>query len=169
MTVLVSIDGRAGELRLHRDGAGCRFEYVAESGQRFAAEASLVEAEPGIYSVLIDGRSYDVSVVEGLNGLYIDLRGRRSVVEVRDPRAMTRRGRAGIGEGRQAVTAPMPGKVVRVLTAVGDMVQAGAGLVVVEAMKMQNELKASRSGRVAQVNAKEGDAVAAGEALVVIE
>ena len=169
MKVLVSINGRDGELTLQQNGANYRFEYSPEGRDPFEAEASLIEAEPGIYSVLVDGRSYDVKVVQGPNGLYIDLRGHRSVVEVRDPRSLTRRGRAGLGEGRQTITAPMPGKIVRVLVGVGDMVEPGAGLVVVEAMKMQNELKATKSGRVVQVSAKQGDAVTGGEALVVIE
>jgi acetyl/propionyl-CoA carboxylase alpha subunit len=169
MKVLVSINGRDGELKLRQDGANYQFEYSPMGCEQYEAEASLIEAEPGIYSVLIDGRSYDVKVVQGPNGLYIDLRGRRSVVEIRDPRTMTRRGRAGLGESRQTITAPMPGKIVRVLVKPGDAVEAGAGLVVVEAMKMQNELKATKPGRVLQVSAKQGDAVAGGEALVVIE
>ena len=63
----------------------------------------------------------------------------------------------------------MPGKVVRVLVAPGDAVEAGQGLIVVEAMKMQNEMKASRAGRVAAVPAKEGATVAAGDVLATIE
>lgn len=169
MRVLTSINGRPGELTLTQKGAAYRFEYAPQGASTFAAEASLVEAEPGIYSVLIDGRSYDVRVVQGAAGLYIDLLGHRSVVEVRDPRRMARRGRTGVGEGRQTVIAPMPGKIVRVLIAEGEMVEAGAGLVVVEAMKMQNELRAAKAGRVVRLSAKEGDAVAGGEALAVIE
>ena len=64
---------------------------------------------------------------------------------------------------------PMPGKVVRVLVAAGDMVEAGQGILVVEAMKMQNEMKASRAGRVAAMHTREGATVAAGEALATIE
>jgi biotin carboxyl carrier protein len=63
----------------------------------------------------------------------------------------------------------MPGKVVRVLAAVGDSVEAGQGILVVEAMKMQNELKAPRAGRVVSVSAKEGDTVAAGEVMAEVE
>jgi biotin carboxyl carrier protein len=72
-------------------------------------------------------------------------------------------------EGVETITAPMPGKVVRVLVAPGDAVEAGQGLVVVEAMKMQNEMKASLAGRVATVPAREGATVAAGEVLATIE
>jgi biotin carboxyl carrier protein len=63
----------------------------------------------------------------------------------------------------------MPGKVVRVLVAAGDTVEAGQGLLVVEAMKMQNEMKASRAGRILSVTVKEGATVAAGEVLATIE
>jgi biotin carboxyl carrier protein len=63
----------------------------------------------------------------------------------------------------------MPGKVIRVLVNKGDAVEAGQGLVVVEAMKMQNEMKAARPGRVAEVRVQGGDTVGAGETLVVLE
>ncbi len=95
--------------------------------------------------------------------------GFRFAVEVRDPRRMARQSGARSREGVETVTAPMPGKVVRVLVAPGDAVEAGQGLVVVEAMKMQNEMKAPRAGRVSAVPAREGATVAAGEALAVIE
>ena len=72
-------------------------------------------------------------------------------------------------EGLETIAAPMPGKVVRVLVAPGDAMEAGQGLVMVEAMKMQNELKASRPGRVLTVPAKEGTTMAAGETLATIE
>jgi biotin carboxyl carrier protein len=63
----------------------------------------------------------------------------------------------------------MPGKVVRVLVEAGDLVETSQGLVVVEAMKMQNELKASRPGRVIEISAREGETVGAGDTLVVLE
>jgi biotin carboxyl carrier protein len=95
--------------------------------------------------------------------------GRRLAVEVRDPRDASRSSSAAIGAGRQNVIAPMPGKVVRVLVATGDLVEASQGLVVVEAMKMQNELKAARPGRVIEIRAREGETVGPGDTLVVLE
>jgi biotin carboxyl carrier protein len=170
MRLLVSIDGRSGALTLER-GAGdrCEFEYQASDGAVVKSEASVIEVEPGVYSILTNGRSHELKVVPGPSGFYVDLEGHRSVVEVRDPRAFSRKGRAGVGEGRQTVSSPMPGKVVRVLVKVGDEVQAGDGLVVVEAMKMQNEMKSPKAGRVTQVSAKEGDTVSAGEVMIAIE
>jgi biotin carboxyl carrier protein len=90
-------------------------------------------------------------------------------VEVQDPRALRHNAARADVEGRQTLTAAMPGKVVRVLTAPGDEVQAGQGIVVVEAMKMQNEVKSPKTGRVLSVAVGEGAAVAAGDVLAVVE
>ena len=165
MKLLISIDGRNGELDIQEN----RFRYASEAGI-VDAEASVIEVEPGTFSILLEGRSYEVKIASGPNGfLYVDVNGRRSEVEVRDPRSFSRNKHGGIGHGRQTITAPMPGKVVRVLVREGDAVEAGAGLIVVEAMKMQNELKAPKAGTVARLSAKEGDTVTAGEPLIVIE
>ncbi|MGH9665928.1 MAG: biotin/lipoyl-containing protein, partial [Bryobacteraceae bacterium] len=148
MKLLVVVDGAdAQELLLERDGGVCR--YTFHGAER---TATVMEVEPGVYSVLIGGRSYAVRV----NGAEVETNGCTFVVEVRDPRRSRRRSRAGLGEGRQNISAPMPGKVVRVLAAAGDAVEAGQGVVVVEAMKMQNEIKAPKAGTVVEVRAQEG-------------
>jgi biotin carboxyl carrier protein len=136
-----------------------------DSGQLGA----VTQVEPGVYSVLLDGASYEIRVVESLQALSADVGGLRFVVEVRDPRDTSRGSRASIGSGRQNIAAPMPGKVVRVLVNVGDSVDVGQGLVVVEAMKMQNEMKASRPGRVIEVHASVGETVGAGDTLLILE
>jgi len=119
--------------------------------------------------VLLDGRSYEACVEETPTGLMVSIDGYRFAIETRDPRRWSRKS-AGLGrEGVQTVASLMPGKVVRVLIAPGDEVAAGQGLVVVEAMKMQNEMKAVRSGKVRSVAAAEGATVAAGEVLATIE
>jgi biotin carboxyl carrier protein len=136
---------------------------------------SVLQVEAGVYSVLLDGASYEIRMQRsghGLTasaGLTASVAGRRFAVEVRDPRDVSRSSRAAIGSGRQNVTAPMPGKVVRVLVDTGDLVETSQGLVVVEAMKMQNELKAARPGRVIEMRAREGETVGAGDILVVLE
>ena len=94
--------------------------------------------------------------------------GFRFEIDVRDPRRFRRSAGGRGGEGVQTIVAPMPGKVVRVLVAPGDSVEAGQGLMVVEAMKMQNEMKAARAGSVLSVSAREGATVAAGEVLATI-
>ncbi len=130
---------------------------------------SVTQVEPGVFSVLLDGASFEIRLVETSQGLSAEAGGRRFKVEVRDPRDTSRGSRGSVGSGRQNVAAPMPGKVVRVLVEVGDTVEAGQGLVVVEAMKMQNEMKASRPGRVVDIRAHAGDTVAAGDTLAVLE
>ncbi len=169
MKLVVTVDGRPGDLQLERAGTECRFAYHREDMDQGEREASVLECEPGIYSILLDGRSYEAKVVPGPNGYYVDLLGHRSTVEVRDPRTFSRKGRAGTGDGKQNIIAPMPGKVVRLLVKVGDVVEAGAGVAVVEAMKMQNEMKASKAGTVTTVSCREGDTVKAGDTLAVIE
>jgi len=89
--------------------------------------------------------------------------------EVIDPRAWSGRRHSGVeAEGRQQIVAPMPGKVVRLLVREGDHVEAGQGLLVVEAMKMQNEIRSPKSGAIERVLAKEGQPVNAGDVLCVV-
>jgi biotin carboxyl carrier protein len=158
----VSIDGRPGRLVL--DGQHLRYER--QGADAIEREFSLEPLAAGSYSVLIEGRSYAVIVGPGNE---IQVNGRTLSVEVFDPRSMRARGAAGAGEGRQKIAALMPGKVVRLLVAQGDTVESGQGLVVVEAMKMQNEMKSPKAGRVAEVRTRTDATVAAGEVLVVIE
>jgi biotin carboxyl carrier protein len=130
---------------------------------------SVMQVESGVYSVLIDGASFEIRVIETPHGLSAEAAGRKFDVQVTDPRDMARRSRASIRSGRQKVAAPMPGKVVRVLVNVGDAVDAGQGLVVVEAMKMQNEMKASHPARVVEIRTSAGATVGAGDTLVILE
>jgi biotin carboxyl carrier protein len=128
-------------------------------------QADFLEVEPGVYSVLLDGCSYEVSVT----GAEVEVNGVRMRVEREDPRKWNSASSARRTEGRESVKAPMPGKVVRLLVGEGDEVTAGQGLVVVEAMKMQNEMKSPRAGRVVSITVKEHEAVSAGSVLLVIE
>ena len=131
--------------------------------------AGALQVEPSVYSVLAGAASYEVRVRSSPEGLTATVAGRQFTVEVRNPRDAGRSPGASIGTGRQNVTTPMPGKVVRVLVKPEELVETSQGLVVVEAMKMQNELKAARPGRVIEVRAREGETVAAGDVLVVLE
>ena len=156
----VVIDGRMGSLELE---AG-KFRY--QSGEESIEREYSVEAlAPGTFSVLIGGRSYEV--ISAGDSIRVD--GRAFAVEVFDPREMRGRKSGGAGEGRQNIAAMMPGKVVRVLVNAGDEIEAGQGLVVVEAMKMQNEMKSPKAGRVIEVKTKPDATVAAGDVLLVIE
>ena len=109
------------------------------------SRADVVEVEPGVYSVILDGCSYEVAVT----GSEAEIGGVRLEIEFEDPRKWNPAGSSRKAHGPEAIKAPMPGKVVRVLVTAGDEVAAGQGLVVLEAMKMQNEMKAPRAGRVA--------------------
>jgi biotin carboxyl carrier protein len=121
--------------------------YTVLAGDRIY-EARVWAREPNSLSVTIDGQSFSTTV--------IDRKHRRSTVE------------HGI-EGRQNLIAPMPGRVVRVLLAAGDEVTAGQGVLVVEAMKMQNEIKSPKAGRVLEVRVTEGANVDANQILAVVE
>jgi biotin carboxyl carrier protein len=131
---------------------------------------SAVEVEPGIYSIVLDGRSHELVVREWHDGtLHVHLNGRRYVARVRDPRRLSRR-RPGVAlEGAQTVAAPMPGKIVRLLVGEGEHVEEGQGLLVVEAMKMQNEIKSPKAGAVVKIMVGEGATVNSGQALLTVE
>ncbi len=133
-------------------------------------EADAVEVSAGTYSILIGGRSFEVRVEPAAAGVQVHAGGQVFRAQVLDPRAWSgKRGHGGLeAEGRQQVTAPMPGKVVRVLVKAGDAVEARQGLLVVEAMKMQNEIRSPKSGKVERLLVAEGQAVNAGEVLAVV-
>ena len=161
MKLEVIVNGRSASLEVN----GGRFRYAPAKSEAIEREFSMEPLFPGSYSVLIGNRSYEVVAAGG----EIRVNGRAFQVEVFDPREMRGRKGAAGDEGRQNIAALMPGKVVRVLVAAGDAVEAGQGLVVVEAMKMQNEMKSPKAGRVIEVKTRADATVAAGEVLMVIE
>ena len=166
MKLSITLNGGAeDQIEILSPAPLCRFRLG--SGPERAAQIEI--PEPGVYSVLLDGLSYEARVEERPGMLVVVSDGYRFEIDVRDPRRL-RRGGAGRGaDGVQTISAPMPGKVVRVLVSAGDTVEAGQGLLVVEAMKMQNELKSPRAGKVLLVATKEGATVTPGEILVTIE
>ena len=159
------------------NGARRTFEFSPKGNEAshvtFTVDGRCVEADAirishGAYSILLGGRSLEVTVEETAGGLLLRANGREFQVEIRDPRSWRRRRGAGIElEGRQQLIAPMPGKIVRVLVAEGQQVNAGQGLLVIEAMKMQNEIGSPKSGTVEKL-AREGQTVNAGEVLAVV-
>jgi biotin carboxyl carrier protein len=167
MKYQLHIDGRPLSVELFRPVENSSQLIATIDGRELAAD--VVEIAPGTYSILIGGRSFEVRLEKAGNGLRASAGDREFHIEINDPRSW-RRGRAeGIErEGHQQILAPMPGKVVRVLVALGEQVKAGQGLLVVEAMKMQNEVRSPKTGTVEQLSAKEGQAVNAGEILAVV-
>jgi biotin carboxyl carrier protein len=127
--------------------------------------------ESGIYSLLIDGVSHVADVEDDAGSCIVDIGGETYSVQVEEQTRYiirTRRGGGG-GAGGQTLKAPLPGKVTHVAVREGDAVTAGQGLVVIEAMKMENELKATAAGTVREVRVAAGQAVNAGDVLLVIE
>jgi acetyl/propionyl-CoA carboxylase alpha subunit len=115
-----------------------------------------------------DGTSVEVAVTPTETGYDVSIRGNRITVEFVDARRKGRR--QGIAsDGVAAVRAPMPGKIVRILRQQGEEVEAHQGIVVMEAMKMQNEIRSPKRGKVAQLNVAEGDAVKLGELIAQVE
>ena len=139
------------------------------NGERHEVDA--LALEHGAVSLLVDARSYDVEFDELGEDVQVLVRGDVFRVDVADERTL--RLRAGAAafrvEGTVTLTSPMPGKVVRVLVRPGETVEEGQGLVVVEAMKMENELKSPKTGRVGEVFAREGSAVEANAKLLTVE
>ncbi len=145
--------------------AGGRFEFRIDGR---IVEADVAEIGGGIYSFLACGRSIEVRVDSSGSILRISAGGREFVASVRDPRRFRKGSGAVLSEGRQQITASMPGKVIRVLVQAGEKVKAGQGIVVVEAMKMQNEVKSPKAGSIEKLFVTEGQAVNAGDALAVV-
>jgi len=172
VTVWLEIGGKKQRVELGCTLSGGVVDGVMEcivDGRAVSVNVRLLE--PGVMSLLIadpdaQGRQYRC-VLDG-DGVVID--GRRYGFEVEDPRSLQGRRGAGAGaEGPRPVKAPMPGRVVRLLVEVGEDVEEGQGVVVIEAMKMQNELKSPKAGRVIRVGAAVGDTVGSGDVLVVVE
>jgi biotin carboxyl carrier protein len=160
----VTVNGRdyRVDIEQQQDGAwSCRV-----NGDAILVNAT--HAAAGVLSLLIGNESHEV-VVNSLQQ-QVTIAGVRYAVDVRDPRSWsTRRARARVQEGPKKVFAPMPGKVVRVIAPAGTEVEQGAGVIVIEAMKMQNELRSPKKGKVAKILVAEGSPVNAGDVLAVIE
>jgi biotin carboxyl carrier protein len=162
--VLINSSRRVVELE--REAKGWRISLDGEP-----ADADVAEIASDTFSVLLNGKSYEIRVASNPSGTLTLQRGRHELTaEVTDPRAWRGRRHGALeAEGRQQILAPMPGKIVRVLVQAGEKVQAGQGLLVVEAMKMQNEIRSPKSGTVERLLVKEGQPVNAGETLAWID
>ena len=159
------IGDREHDLNVQIDGGSVRAEI---DGRVY--ELELREPEPGCFLFLRDGEVHECRVSKAQDRLDVSLRGRNHAVAIVDPKRL----RSGQDSDRHLhglaeITAPMPGKVVRVHIETGASVEKGAGVIVVEAMKMQNEMKSPRAGVVISINVKPGDTVNAGDVLAVVE
>jgi biotin carboxyl carrier protein len=130
----------------------------------------VVSAQDGMLSLLLQGKSYEVKQETVGTESNVVVGQERFSASVRDPRSYRSRRRSGASEqGVMKIKAPMPGKVVRILAPAGAQVEIGQSVVVIEAMKMQNELKAPKTGVVKKISVAEGAAVEAGQALAEVE
>lgn len=170
MKLNAEIDGEKVALEVRREGGRV---FAEVGGRRYELEARGVGE--GEYLLTHGGRVYECRVGAeagaGARGsLRVSVGAREYGVTLTDPKHLRGAGAAG-GEqgGRAQIKAPMPGKVVRVLVEVGEAIEAGQPAVVVEAMKMQNELKSPKSGTVVELRAEPGSTVNAGDVLAVIE
>lgn len=165
MKFTVKIEGLPEPVEVERGPEGwfCRVNGQAQQ------PLDVLEVARGRFSVLLDDRSFEVHVEEWSGRYRVHTRGADLITTVDDPRQWRRGGRGGAdAEGKQEVTAPMPGKIVRVLVEEGQKVEAGDGLVVVEAMKMQNAIPSPKQGVVERVLVKTGDTVEHGSKLAVV-
>jgi biotin carboxyl carrier protein len=164
MTYEVSIDGENHRLELSRaEGLwNCRVD-----GREVEVDAVL--ARPDVLSLRIGNKAYEVKCERVAGEMHLWVGSARFAVEVRDPRSLRGRVRAVDDHGPKNLTAPMPGRIVRVLVKQGDEVEAGAGVVVMEAMKMQNEIKSPKKGTIQKIMVSEGAAVNSGDVLAIVE
>ena len=164
MTYEIAIDGKNYRLELQQaDGRwACRLD-----GREVELDAVL--ARPDVLSIRIGNNAYEVKCERVGSELHLWVGSMRFAAEVRDPRSLRSRTRTADDHGPRKLTAPMPGKVVRVLASQGAEVEAGAGVLVVEAMKMQNEVKSPKKGTVQRILVGEGAAVNAGDVLAIVE
>jgi biotin carboxyl carrier protein len=148
---VVAVDDRVFQVDSRQVGRDTLSLLVQEGGGPARSVDAAITARPGtgVLEVLVNGHALTAALASRFGG---------------------RRGEGtAAGSGPQQLTAPMPGKVARVLVAAGDAVEARQGLVVVEAMKMENGLRSSRAGRVKAVRVSEGQSVEAGALLVIVE
>jgi biotin carboxyl carrier protein len=170
LAVDVEVDGIVRKLALEREDGGWRLQMDG----RFIP-VDLTEPMPGVLSLLIDNgdagvRSYRCVRTECAGEETIAVGSALHRVAVSDPRSLRgqRRG-MGSANGTLQIKASMPGRIARVLVNAGEAVKTHQGIVVIEAMKMQNELKVTRDGRVVELRVAAGDKVSAGQVLAIVE
>ena len=165
MVYEVIVGGKLHRLELEKAAGGweCRLD-----GQPAHIDAVITRRD--VLSLLVDGRAYEIKREQTATDLHMWVGSTRFAVELRDPRSLRSRNKtAGDEKGPRKILAPMPGRVVRLLVAENSDVEAGQGIVVVEAMKMQNEIKSPKKGIVKQMLATPGAAVNPGDVLAIVE
>ena len=164
MKLDVSVGGRV--LQVEVRGEAPRYSVTVDGR---ALEVDFRPTSSGFASLMVDGAGQEVGLLAREGGWSVLVQGRALDVQVQDAGASGVAAPRHSGGGAARVTAPMPGRLVKVLVEAGQEVAEGQGLVVMEAMKMENELRAPRAGRVKELHARERQAVESGALLVVLE
>jgi biotin carboxyl carrier protein len=164
VTYDITVDGK--NYRLELDRAGGTWSSRVDGR---AVEIDAVLVRPDVLSLRIGNKAYEVKCEHVAGEQHLWVGSRQFAVAVRDPRSWRGRTQAVDDQGPKKLTAPMPGKVVRVLVSAGVEVAAGAGVLVVEAMKMQNEIKSPKKGTIQKILVSTGAAVNAGDVLAIVE
>lgn len=165
MKLKAEVGSASTDVDLSRDGS----TVSARVGDR-DYELTVSEPEPGVFLLKDGSKIYEASTSSTSEGILVTIGGNEHLVKLIDPKRL--RGSAGSTDdasGRAEIKTAMPGKVVRILKSAGDAVEKGEGVIVVEAMKMQNEMRSPKDGVIDAINVAEGDTVSAGDVLVVIE
>lgn len=163
MKYVTTINNKTFEIDIQRDGS------LLVNGER--REVDFLALGPSLYSILMDGLSHELVIEERDDQVEVLMRGKLYAGKVMDERAQlmaSRGGGAGAESGDTVIKSPMPGLVVAVKVEPGQVVQAGQTVVILESMKMQNELKSPRSGVIHEVNISAGQSVEQGKVLVKI-
>jgi biotin carboxyl carrier protein len=172
MKLIAEIAGQKHHVTFERDARDDSRLIAFVDDQRYDINAR--EIAPGVQLLFHNQRVYQCRIDKSSStnaSVVIYVGNEPYILNIADPKRIRagQRGKADAGEGAAQIFAPMPGKIVRVLIASGASVEAGDGLIVVEAMKMQNEMKSPRAGIVTAVNVETGATVNAGDLLAVIE
>ncbi len=164
------------KLEFEIDGRAIAAEYEAADGavrltiDGRTHEAELYQPEPGLFLVVVENRVFRCYPRRSASGrAEIEVNDELIEFGIRDPKKFSG-GSAGAGsQGRASLMAPMPGKVVRIMLKAGDTVAAHQGILVVEAMKMQNEVQSPKDGTISEIRVSEGQTVNSGDILAVID
>jgi biotin carboxyl carrier protein len=144
-------------------------QYRVTGDTEAGGVASVEQIAPGVFSILHNRRSLLVRIAETPHGLEAFTGNGRLRLSIADPRDWSGAAKQASAAGPQEVRALMPGKIIKLLVPLHGEVEVGTGVVVVEAMKMQNEMKAPKTGKVVKIHVVEGSTVAPGEPLLTIE
>lgn len=164
MSLDVRIGGRNRRVDLRRDGD----RYRGRVGKR-TVDAEVTERGPHSLLIRLGKRTFDVTFDDAGKTLMLDLGTRQVAVEIMDPLRAAELAGIGAGRGRREVRASMPGKVVAVKVKVGDEVAKGQGLIILEAMKMENEVTSPSQGKVVALGVTAGQTVETGALLATVE